>query len=99
MGWADGLTWAHNVFLRFVQRIGHFREIIPNLTFGVAAMGWDVSEIASLNSAKFKFNIYSDTMEDFLFQDDIDDTTITVLVSPSTQNPKLSLKCGGSCHH
>jgi len=45
-----------------LRRIGHFRRIILKLTFGVAAMGWDISEIASLNSAKFKFNIYSDTM-------------------------------------
>ena len=51
-------------------------------------MGWDISEIESLHSAKFKFNIYSDTMKDFLFEHDIDDTTITVLVAPSTQNPK-----------
>jgi len=82
--------------LRHLRDIGHFWRIIPKLTLGVAAMGWDISEIASLNSAKFKFNIYSDTMEDFLFEDDIDDTTITVLVSPSSRLTSFDVQLGSA---
>jgi len=45
---------------------------------------WDLSEARSVVQRKqpnFKFNIYSETMGDFVLEEDTDNTSVSVLVS------------------
>eukprot|EP00960_Hanusia_phi_P057985 763734-Hanusia_phi.AAC.1 len=57
------------------------------------SLGWDVSglpSIANSEKAGFKFNIYSETMGDFLFADDQSPTTSTT-ISTDVPDGKLTL--------